>query len=124
MIIIKLKNLNNNPDEKRYYLYAETAFNHQGSHEYLFKMIDAASKANVDGIKFQIFLDLDEAYLPETQIYKDFSSMKFTKDEWIEIFQYAKKKKLEVIVLPLENTTIDFCKQNNQFLLMQQYCLF
>ena len=41
------------------YIYAETAFHHQGELDYMLKLIDMADESHVNGIKFQVLLDFD-----------------------------------------------------------------
>ena len=98
---------------QKFYLYAETAFAHEGDKEYLFKLIDEAAKYHADGIKFQILLDPMESYTAEVLGSIPIKQWIFSKVEWEEIIIYAKKEKnLDVILLPIDFEAVKFCQEN------------
>ena len=63
---------------KDFYIYAETAFIHEGNIDYLMKLIDAAEQAKCDGIKFQILLDIDNAYSENVGVYQNLKAWRFS----------------------------------------------
>jgi sialic acid synthase SpsE len=95
-----------------FYILAETAFSHEGNIEYLKKQIKSAKLGKADGIKFQILLDKDDSYSKNYDVYNLFDEWMLTKKEWEEIFQYAKKQELEIVVLPIDQSSLEFCIKN------------
>lgn len=95
-----------------YYILAETAFSHEGDVEYLKKQIDYASNGGCNGLKFQILLDAKDSYTSDTEIFENFEKWKISEKEWIKILRYAKSKTVEVVVLPIDTSSIDFVKKN------------
>ena len=92
---------------KKVILIAEACDNHFGKIENAFKMVDAASKARADVIKFQHHLP-DEEMLSDVPKSKNFkiSLYKFLKkyslkiEDHYKIFQYCKKKKIQYLCTP------------------------
>lgn len=94
------------------YLIAETAFSHEGSLEYLRSQINNAIEAGVDAIKFQIMLQPEESYSSAVIASSEVFQWKFTEEEWKNIIVYAKKSGLEVVVLPVDMKSLEFCENN------------
>lgn len=94
------------------YMFAETAFSHEGDLAYLYKQIDAAVQANADAIKFQIMLDPFESYTQQVINQSDCFKWIYTEDQWKEIVLYARKMNLEVNLLPVDMEAMDFCLNN------------
>jgi len=84
------------------YIYAETAFHHEGDKGYLFKLIDAAKESGVHGIKFQVLIDLNEFMSSKHSAYCEVKKWTLTLKEWEEIFGYTKKLGLDIILMPLD----------------------
>ena len=85
-----------------FYIYAETAFHHEGNKDYLLQLIDEAKKSGADGVKFQVLIDLNEFM---SSAHSDFLQVKnwiLTLDEWKEVFEYTKKLALDIILMPLD----------------------
>jgi sialic acid synthase SpsE len=97
---------------KNFYIYAETAFIHHGKKRHLMRLVDAAVKGRCDGIKFQLLLDMDNAYCKDTGAYKKIGNFRLSGDSWLEVMGYAKKQGLEVIVLPIDLKAAGFCTEN------------
>ena len=85
-----------------FYIYTETAFHHEGNKDYLLKLIDASIEAGVNGVKFQVLIDLNDFMSSEHSAYTDAKSWVLTIDEWREVFQYAQSSKLDIILMPLD----------------------
>lgn len=97
---------------KAVYIYAETAFIHEGDKEYLLKLVDDAKKAACDGIKFQILLDKDSSHNKNTKIYQKLDDWCLNRETWLDIIEYTKNINLDVIVLPIDLGAMQFCKNN------------
>lgn len=115
MDFMKLKEIVSNKDGKEFYLYAETAFIHDGNKEYLIKLVDEAIKAKCDGIKFQILIENENANNTNLSNFNDIYKWIFTPDTWLHVITLAKQKNLEVTVLPIDVKAVQFCKEHIQY---------
>lgn len=97
---------------KDFYLYAETAFAHEGSIAYLYQQIDAAAKSGVNGIKFQLLLEPQESYTQKVIENSKTFQWIFSETEWKRIIEYAREKGLDVILLPIDMESLKFCEEN------------
>ena len=88
------------------FIYAETALHHQGDLDYLIKLIDCAKKSNAEGVKFQVTIDHDEVMSTRHSLYNTCKNMLFSKEQWIEAFDYSKKNKLKIILMPCDQETM------------------
>lgn len=85
-----------------FYLYAETAFHHEGDKAYLLKLIDEAKSAGCHGAKFQVLIDIDEFMSSKHSAYEQVKKWTFSFDDWIEILTYTKKLCLDIVLMPLD----------------------
>jgi N,N'-diacetyllegionaminate synthase len=90
-------------------IIAETAFSHEGEYEYLKSQVKSAVKAEVDFIKFQVFLDRDSSYPKNHPGYNKVPNRMFDQGQWSEIFQIAFDSGLKIIALPLNIPSLEFC---------------
>lgn len=75
------------------FILAEAGINHDGSVKTAKQLIEKAVKVGADAIKFQIYKT--EEFCSKKSTYFDmFKSIEFSKKEWIDIFEYAKKKNI------------------------------
>ena len=117
MVSMKITDLfENSISPNSYYLYLETAFIHEGDIEYLYKLIDAAIEAECDGIKFQLIMNVSNAYSPELDINKKMNDWLIDVEEWSSILNYVKERGVEVICLPIDLEAANFCMENNQLI--------
>ena len=91
-------------------IIAETAFSHEGDIGYLYKQIDEAKKGQVDFIKFQVLVDPQESYVNIQEIDK-IREWIFDKSDWVKIFKYANDINLQIIALPINQSSAKFCIQ-------------
>jgi N,N'-diacetyllegionaminate synthase len=84
------------------FIYAETAFHHEGDQNFLLQLIDAAVKANANGIKFQVLVDLNELIAKTNPAYETLKPYVFSVQQWRQIFQYARQKGLALVIMPLD----------------------
>ena len=102
------------------FIIAEAGVNHNGSLKQAFRLINIASEAKVDAVKFQIF-NPDEVCIPgakqakyqkKNSIDKDQLSMlkklHLNQKDFIKIKKYAKKKKLEFIATAFDVESLKF----------------
>ena len=118
------------------YFIAEIGINHNGQVDLAKKMIDLSAKAGADAVKFQKrnidylvdpntklvdptgYLSKNENDIPTenkafgTWTYPD-KRLEFNDDTYKELITYSKEKKLEFIVSPWEEKSVDFLVENN-----------
>jgi len=105
-------------DEFSCYTIAEAGANHDGDLEKALKLIDAAVEGQADSIKFQTYKASklvtknapkywDDGNPNETQydVFKKLDSL--TKDDWKQIFEYARKKDITCFSTPFDNESVD-----------------
>lgn len=95
--------------ENDVYIYAETAFAHEGDAEYLYSMVNEAANGGADAIKFQILLDINESYTSSIICSSKLFQWIINEQEWIQIIRYARDKGLEVVLLPIDMKALEFC---------------
>lgn len=82
---------------KKVFIIAEAGINHNGKIKLAKKLIDIASKAKADAVKFQLFNTdyfIHKKKLPK--IYRIFKKLEFSEKTWKNIIYYAKKKKIKI----------------------------
>ena len=84
------------------YLYVETAFHHEGDKIYLFNLIDEAKKAGVDGVKFQVLIQLDDFMSTRHSLYKEARGWVLSLEDWREVLHYTRALGLDIILMPLD----------------------
>lgn len=109
--IDNLKKSNNN-----FYILAETGFSHEGDIKYLKNQVKEAKKGKAEGIKFQVLINYKNVYTKDSKFYQILKKWVLTKEEWMEIFQYTKSLNLDLIVLPIDLSSIDFVKKNIEYI--------
>ena len=87
---------------KKPYLYAETAFHHQGDFGYLKKLVKEAIRLGLDGIKFQVLINTNELLSSKHSNYETLSQYIFSVDQWNEIFDLTVENGLDIIFMPLD----------------------
>ncbi len=82
---------------KKVFIIAEAGINHNGKIKLAKKLIDIASKAKADAVKFQLFnTDYFIHKKKLSKIYKIFKNLEFSEKTWKNIINYAKKKKIKI----------------------------
>lgn len=98
-----------------FYIYAETAFSHEGDIDYLYQLVEQAEKAGSNAIKFQIMLNPEESYVSEVINQSETFNWLFEKEQWIKLLKYVKYvKKLDVVLLPVDMCAMEFCMDNQE----------
>ncbi len=90
----------------------EVAGAHDGSMEKMKKLVEIASEANVDAIKFQIFR-AEKLVTRNHPKYEGFKQKEFSKEEWGEVIQYAKSKGLVVFIDVFDKESFEIAEENN-----------
>ncbi len=102
------------------YVIAEAGLNHNGSLDIAKQLIDVASIAKADAVKFQkrtvdklaigSVLDAEDKRFPELgKTYREIrTSIEFNREEYIQLKDYAESKGLDFIVTAFDNDAVDF----------------
>lgn len=85
-----------------FYLYAETAFHHEGDKEYLLKLVDEAKRSGALGVKFQVLIELNEFMSSKHSAYHEAKSWILGYEDWREVFAYTRNLDLDIILMPLD----------------------
>lgn len=102
-----------NVDSSPVFMIAEIGINHDGNINIAKKMIDAASEAKADAVKFQIY-NLDGFYNKkiDPNTYRLFESFHISLDDFTILKKYAEKKGMLAFATPLdENSLLYFIKE-------------
>lgn len=94
------------------YLYAETAFHHEGDMEFMISLIDEVVKSGINGIKFQVLTNPSDFVSTKHSSFEELSKYCFSIKDWRSIFSNATKNGLDIIFMPLN---IDSFKLLNDF---------
>ena len=93
------------------FVIAEMACGHEGKINLAKKMIRIAARARADAIKFHI--ESTEDYIvPWHEDYEISKKLKFTKEEWRDLFQLAKRNKLLTISMPNDIPSVKIAREN------------
>ena len=95
------------------YLFSETAFHHEGDKEYLLKLVDASKEAGVNGVKFQVLINLDEFMSSRHSAYAQAKTWILSIEDWREVFTYTQGLGLELIIMPLDIEAFSFVSEFN-----------
>lgn len=88
-------------------IIAESAFNHNGSIDYLFKLAEASKKAGADYFTVQL-MNVDAFCTADYEKYELYKSTEFSENQWRELFDYCKQIDLALIPCVLEEKSFDF----------------
>ena len=94
--------------EKIMKIIAETAFNHNGSVEYLLELITKSSQAGADFVTTQI-MDVKHFCVQDYERYQIYIENEISKEDWIRIFNYCKNNDINLIPCPLELSSFRLC---------------
>ena len=93
-------------------IIAEIGINHEGNYLKCLKMINEAKKAGADLIKLQI-VDPQANYEKGTNSYKIFNKANLSNEEIFKIYNYCKRKKIDIFST-FDKKKFDFFKKINQ----------
>ncbi|OIO54306.1 hypothetical protein AUJ46_03115 [Candidatus Peregrinibacteria bacterium CG1_02_54_53] len=101
------------------FIIAEAGVNHNGKEDMAMRLVDAASDAGADAVKFQLF-DPDElagaaplaSYQKEKNVWRDqkemFTSLMLPKEAYRRLADHAKERSIELIVTPFDIVSAKF----------------
>jgi N,N'-diacetyllegionaminate synthase len=96
------------------YIIGETAYNHEGDINYLYRMIDGIASLKLNAVKFHLLLNL-ESYMAKTHpLFAESAAWLFSEKNWDSIITYANKKRLDIIALCDDVESIEYITGNNK----------
>ncbi|MBI2054116.1 MAG: N-acetylneuraminate synthase family protein, partial [Candidatus Staskawiczbacteria bacterium] len=95
----------------RTYLLYEIANSHGGSKDYIYKLIDSLPQEKNIGIKFQVF-KYNEIALKDYDYYKVYVKFFIDRQNWKEIFTYAKSRGFDVWIDVFDLYSVEVLKNN------------
>lgn len=99
-----------------YFIYAETAFHHEGDINYLLDLVNLTKECNYEGIKFQVIGELSSYMVRRHSQYKMIEKMILSMDEWKKVIVYAKSLNLKVIFMPLDSVSINWAIKHSDLI--------
>ncbi|AEG18375.1 N-acetylneuraminic acid synthase domain protein [Methanobacterium paludis] len=98
---------------KKPYIIGETAYNHEGDLEYLYKMVDDISELGLNAVKFHILLNPQSYIHKKHVLLNELKKWIFNKDQWFELINYSKEKKLDVVMLCDDVESVNYIIKND-----------
>ncbi len=99
---------------KEPYIIAETAYNHEGDINYLYRMIDDIAELQVNAIKFHLLLNLESYMKKNHPHYELFAKWMFAEKDWDGIIDYSNGKLLDIVALCDDVESIEYIVRNNK----------
>ncbi len=99
---------------KKPYIIGETAHNHEGSIDYLLKMIDGIAEVKLNAVKFHLLLR-PESYMQKNHpMIGKRTKWIFNEKQWNNIIDYSHKKKLDIVALCEDVESKEYILKNNK----------
>ena len=89
-------------------IIAESAFNHNGNHDYVKELARSSKNSGADYFTVQV-MDADSFCVEKYSKREIYFENEITRDEWKEVFTYCQQIELDVIPCTLEEMSFDFC---------------
>lgn len=96
-----------------HYLFAETAFLHEGDFDYMLKLVDKIGASVARGVKFQVLTEPSDFISSKHDKYAQLKEYCFSIKQWRKIFQRALDRDLELILMPLNIGALTLCDEFN-----------
>jgi len=94
-----------------HYLFAETAFHHEGDLNYMFNLIEDIAGSAAKGIKFQILTRPEDFISSRHRDYDELKQYCFSSTQWRLILQKAVDLGLDLIIMPLNIEALRLCEE-------------
>lgn len=96
------------------YIIAETAYNHEGSLDYLFKMVDDIAQLKLNAIKFHLLLNVHSYITASHNLFPKYKEWLFTVKEWDSVIKCSKSKGLDVVALCDDVESLKFINKKHR----------
>lgn len=94
------------------YLIAELACAHEGDFHYACTMVDAAAKAKVSAVKFQVFT-ADGLVVQNHKLHKTYEKFQFSLQQWLCLANIARQNGLNVLIDVFEPWSLEVADRIN-----------
>jgi sialic acid synthase SpsE len=81
------------------YIIGETAYNHEGDFDYLFKMIDELAEISINAVKYHLLLKPESYMQKHHPLNEKLINWIFSENQWDQIIDHSISKKLDIIAL-------------------------
>lgn len=102
----------NNLSLKEQYIIAETAYNHEGDINYLYRMIDEIAEIGLNAVKFHLLLNPDSYMSKDHPLSNEIKKWLFTEKQWTELIRYSLDKNLDVITICDDVESVEYINKN------------
>ena len=103
-----------NIDFKKPYIIGETAYNHEGDINCLYRMIEDISELELDAVKLHLILK-PESYMQKNHpLIGELKKWIFNEKEWTDIIDFSNEKGLDVIALCDDVESLEYIIENNK----------
>ena len=96
------------------YIIGETAYNHEGDVNYLYKMMDDIADLKLNAIKFHLLLDPASYMQKDHPLINDIKKWIFSEKQWDDIFDYSNEKNLDIIALCDDVESLEYVNKNKK----------
>jgi len=104
----------NNTNLSESYLIGETAYNHEGDLDYLYKMIDDIADLELNAVKFHLLLNPASYMQKYHPLINDIKKWIFTEKQWDDIIDCSNNKNLDVIALCDDVESLEYINKNKK----------
>jgi len=94
------------------FIYAETAFHHEGDAGFLRQLVDVAADVGAGGVKFQMLLEADALLARSHPSFDRLAKCVLTRVQWLETIEHAAARGLRVVVLPLDSGSFEVVNES------------
>jgi sialic acid synthase SpsE len=99
---------------KEPYIIGETAYNHEGDINYLYKMVDDIAELELNAVKFHLMLNPESYMQKKHPLMQETKKWVFNVQQWDGIIDYSNKKGLDVIALCDDVESIEYILKGNK----------
>jgi len=96
------------------YIIGETAYNHEGDIDYLYKMIDDIAELKLNAVKFHLLLNPESYMQKKHPLINKIKKWVFSVKQWDAIINYSNKKNLDIIALCDDVESINYINENSK----------
>jgi len=96
------------------YIIGETAYNHEGDIDYLFKMIDELAEIGIHAVKYHLLLKPESYMQKHHPLIKKLKNWIFTENQWDQILEHSVSRNLDIIALCDDVESVDYLLSCNK----------
>ena len=104
----------NTDNFRKPYIIGETAYNHEGDINYLYKMIDEIAEIKLNAVKFHLLLNPESYMQKKHPLMEDTKKWIFNEKQWDDITDHSNKKGLDIVALCDDVESIEYILKNNK----------